>query len=311
MEEEMEELHVEGVAAHDDPESCVDDPQGRGEALTGACAGRAIEPRNQGVRGADVVTRTEGTIAGGASASRQGTPRGQRTRACTEPPCARTGRSHDCPPTRRGAGRSGKAMPYARDELLWEVGQPHSTCEAAEQGRESGCGGGGGKGAGRGKHGHARRAPDTGPELVRHMRWIVCAGEGLAQSDARPEPGAQCGSSARWGLCGGPPERAVPTASLLEEVWVLAASNRSGIATGSSQCGQSPPTPTRRQGRTHSTHHCSPRWRVWHSLTLRAPFSLIRVTGCRRQRGAGRAFGLTTRCGRRWPRLRDRFGADG
>src|SRR5660397_237174 len=153
MEEEMEELHVEGVAAHDDPESCVDDPQGRGEALTGACAGRAIEPRNQGVRGADVVTRTEGTIAGGASASRQGTPRGQRTRACTEPPCARTGRSHDCPPTRRGAGRSGKAMPYARDERLWEVGQPHSTCEAAEQGRESGCGGGGGKGAGRGEHG--------------------------------------------------------------------------------------------------------------------------------------------------------------
>src|SRR5664279_2694449 len=47
MEEEMEELHVEGVAAHDDPESCVDDPQGRGEALTGACAGRAIEPRNR------------------------------------------------------------------------------------------------------------------------------------------------------------------------------------------------------------------------------------------------------------------------
>src|SRR5450759_2492009 len=85
MEEEMEELHVAGVAAHDDPESCVDDPQGRGEALTGACAGRAIEPRNQGVRGADVVTRTEGTIDGGASASRQRTARGQRTRACTEP----------------------------------------------------------------------------------------------------------------------------------------------------------------------------------------------------------------------------------
>src|SRR5664280_252157 len=40
---------------------------------------------------------------------------------------------------------------------------------------------------------------------------------------------------------------------------VSAASNRSGIATGSSQCGQSPPTPTRRQGRTHSTHHYSPR----------------------------------------------------
>src|SRR5215216_1152533 len=27
-----------------------------------------------------------------------------------------------------------------------------------------------------------------------------------------PEAGAQCGSSARWDLCGGPPARAVPTA---------------------------------------------------------------------------------------------------
>jgi hypothetical protein len=46
MEEEMRELYVEGVAIHGDPESCVDDPRGRGEALTGARAGRAIEPRN-------------------------------------------------------------------------------------------------------------------------------------------------------------------------------------------------------------------------------------------------------------------------
>src|SRR5713226_5446730 len=46
MEEEMEELCVEGLAPRGDPESCVDDPRGRGEALTGARAGRAIEPRN-------------------------------------------------------------------------------------------------------------------------------------------------------------------------------------------------------------------------------------------------------------------------
>jgi len=42
----MEELYVEGLATHGDPESCVDDPRGHGEALTGARAGRAIEPRN-------------------------------------------------------------------------------------------------------------------------------------------------------------------------------------------------------------------------------------------------------------------------
>ena len=42
----MEELYVEGLATHDGPESCVDVPRGRGEALTGARAGQAIEPRN-------------------------------------------------------------------------------------------------------------------------------------------------------------------------------------------------------------------------------------------------------------------------
>jgi hypothetical protein len=41
----MEELYVEGLATHGGPESCVDVPRGRGEALTGARAGRAIEPR--------------------------------------------------------------------------------------------------------------------------------------------------------------------------------------------------------------------------------------------------------------------------
>ena len=43
----MEELYVEGLATHGVPESCVDVPRGRGEALTGARAGRAIEPRNE------------------------------------------------------------------------------------------------------------------------------------------------------------------------------------------------------------------------------------------------------------------------
>jgi len=51
----MKELYIEGVATHDDPESCVGVREGDGEALTGARAGRAIEPRNQGVRGADTV----------------------------------------------------------------------------------------------------------------------------------------------------------------------------------------------------------------------------------------------------------------
>ena len=55
MEKEMRALYIEGLATHDDPESCVGVCEGAGEALTGARAGRAIEPRNQGDRGADVV----------------------------------------------------------------------------------------------------------------------------------------------------------------------------------------------------------------------------------------------------------------
>jgi hypothetical protein len=45
MEEEMEELYVEGLATHGGPESCVDVPRGCGEALTGVRVGRVIEPR--------------------------------------------------------------------------------------------------------------------------------------------------------------------------------------------------------------------------------------------------------------------------
>jgi hypothetical protein len=55
MEMGMREPYVEGLAIHDDPESCVGDPRGRSEALTGARAGWAIEPRNQAFRGADAV----------------------------------------------------------------------------------------------------------------------------------------------------------------------------------------------------------------------------------------------------------------
>jgi hypothetical protein len=55
MKEGMKTPYVEVLATRDDPESCVGDPQGRSEALTGVRAGWAIEPRNQSNRGADAV----------------------------------------------------------------------------------------------------------------------------------------------------------------------------------------------------------------------------------------------------------------
>jgi hypothetical protein len=51
----MQTLYIEGLAIHDDPESCGGVREGAAEALTGVRAGSAIEPRNQGFRGADAV----------------------------------------------------------------------------------------------------------------------------------------------------------------------------------------------------------------------------------------------------------------
>ena len=58
----MEELCTEGLATHGDPGSCVDDPRGRGEALTGARAGRAIEPRNESIGVPTLSKRRKATL---------------------------------------------------------------------------------------------------------------------------------------------------------------------------------------------------------------------------------------------------------
>src|SRR5438093_3810508 len=102
MEKEMKELYGEGLAAHTDPESCAGSRKGTGEALTGAHAGRAIEPRKHLLLGADAVT-TSGRqhdpaqdcehgigLARSKNSGSRGTMEGD---ACVESPCARTGRS--------------------------------------------------------------------------------------------------------------------------------------------------------------------------------------------------------------------------
>ena len=51
----MRESNIEGVATRDVPEPCAVVREGGGEVSVGVRAGRAIEPRNLLVRGADAV----------------------------------------------------------------------------------------------------------------------------------------------------------------------------------------------------------------------------------------------------------------
>jgi len=101
---------IEGVAIHDDLESCVGAREGAGEALTEGDVGWVIEPRNH-LSGVPTPSQwSEGNIAGRGIASCQRTPRGHRACACVESPGARTGRSRGCPSgCASRTGRSGKA----------------------------------------------------------------------------------------------------------------------------------------------------------------------------------------------------------
>jgi hypothetical protein len=109
----MEELDAEGLATHDDPEPCVDDPRGRGEALTGARAGRAIEPRNPrfGVptlykrRKATSLAALSRVVRGPRVVKEPGHVRNLRTREPGDPTFARS--------VDHRAGRSGNTRWYA------------------------------------------------------------------------------------------------------------------------------------------------------------------------------------------------------
>jgi hypothetical protein len=105
----MEELYAEGLATHGGPESCVDDPRGRGEALTGARAGQDIEPRNQffgvptlsGRRKATLLAALPRAVSGPRAVGEPGHVRNLHAREPGEPVPARLADHR--------AGRSGNA----------------------------------------------------------------------------------------------------------------------------------------------------------------------------------------------------------
>jgi hypothetical protein len=65
MEEEMEELYVEGVAIHDGPESCVDVPARAWRSVDRGTCRPGYGAAKSAFRGADTVQAVEGNTAGG------------------------------------------------------------------------------------------------------------------------------------------------------------------------------------------------------------------------------------------------------
>lgn len=110
----MRELYAEGLATHGGPGSCVGVREGVGEAWTGVRAGRAIEPRNYPVRGADAVFGAEGNTAGGAIRESPVGPAWSEN-LCMCGTFMRENREVPCSPVRRITGRAarGRLRPYA------------------------------------------------------------------------------------------------------------------------------------------------------------------------------------------------------
>jgi hypothetical protein len=110
----MKESHVEGIAAHDGPGSCVVAREGRGEALIGVRAGRVFSRESNFLRGADAV----GESGRPHSVCRQREI--GRIPARSETPCmygntSRENREVLGPPTADGAaGRIGKSKDTRR-----------------------------------------------------------------------------------------------------------------------------------------------------------------------------------------------------
>jgi len=110
----MQKSYVEGLAAHDGPESCVVARKGRGEALTGVRAGRVFSRERNSLRGADAVRRS------GRQHLKHRHREMRRDPARSETPCmcgstSRENREILCPAAQDGSvGRIGKSKDARR-----------------------------------------------------------------------------------------------------------------------------------------------------------------------------------------------------
>ena len=93
----MRKPYSEGLATHTGPESWVGICEDVSQALTGVRAGRVLSREITKTRVPTASPCSEGNTLPVDNARQAGTLRGPRPRACTEAPCARTGRARVLP----------------------------------------------------------------------------------------------------------------------------------------------------------------------------------------------------------------------
>jgi hypothetical protein len=125
MEQEMEVLYIEDLASHGGPESCVGDPRGRSEALTGVVRAGLLSREIKMKFGVPTSSPKRKATSLAALSRVAGEPRAvEEPGHARKSPCTGTGRSHGRPwafddapsgmvrgvADRRLAGRGGNAV---------------------------------------------------------------------------------------------------------------------------------------------------------------------------------------------------------
>ncbi len=90
----MKESYNEGLASHIGPESCLDDPRGRGEALTGESTGGLLSSEITNFRRPSQWAGTKATQAVALCESRSA-PAESENLACVDAFCAGIGRPRE------------------------------------------------------------------------------------------------------------------------------------------------------------------------------------------------------------------------
>ena len=117
----MKEPHIEGVATHDDSESCVDNREVDDEALTGARMGSVLSRENRQSGAPTPLTEAEGNTTRGRHRESSGGPARSQTRS-TCGTFSRENREVPMSPTTDGvAGRAGKVE--GRTPAMYDQGK--------------------------------------------------------------------------------------------------------------------------------------------------------------------------------------------